>query len=177
RFVVLCEDDEHSRFAHHTLRKLGRQYRELRILVCPSGREAADNWVRKHYPEEVALHRRKASSQEGLALIVLIDADRLSVDQRHEQLGEALRSSNLAERGPSEKVVIWVPKRHIETWIAELLHGDANEEDDYKNAMRGADYQTAAQRFVEHVRNAGNYPSGLLPSMSRALDETARLPQ
>lgn len=176
RVVLLCEDDEHRRFAHHASRKLGRHYRELRLLVSPTGRGAAESWVRKRYAEEVLIHRRRASSQGGLALVVVIDADRQTVDRRHQQLAAALKQSGIEERRPSEKIVIWVPKRHIETWVTDLLQGNSNEHDDYKNVMRDVDYQPAAERFVEQYRNPSSRPPGLLPSMSRAFDETARLP-
>ena len=176
RLIVLCEDDEHSRFARHVFGQLGRSYRTLRTEVCPAGCGAAEHWVRRHYAQEVVVHRRKASSQEGLGLVVVIDADKQTVDDRHRQLADALEQSGNQGRSPSERIIIWVPKRHIETWVADLLGHTANEEDDYKNAMHDADYRPAAERFVERYRDASTRPASLIPSMSRAFDETARLP-
>ena len=176
--VLLCEDEEHQRLAWHAFRRLGRQNRVLRILVCPSGRGAAESWVRQHYAEEVKLHRRKASSQEGLALVVMIDADQQTVEYRHQQFADGLAEAGLEGRSSLERIIIWVPKRHVETWVADLLQGGANEEDDYKNAMRDADYRLAAERFVERCRNSASRPPGSLNSMSRAIEETtARMPK
>jgi hypothetical protein len=177
RLIVLCEDDEHRRFAHHAFRKLGRHYSELRAIVCPAAHGAGEKWVREHYAKEVRAHRRNASSQEGLALVVVIDADKQTVEHRYEQLDDALEQSGVQCRGRSERIMIWVPKRHIETWVADLLGHSVNEEGDYKNLMRDADYRPAAEEFVERCRNPSRRPAAPLPSMSRAYEETDRLPQ
>jgi hypothetical protein len=176
RLVLLCEDDEHRRFARHVFHKLGRHYRELRTLVCPAGRGSAEQWVRQRYAEEVRVYRRRANTQQGIALVVTVDADQQTVDYRHAQLSQSLNEFALAERGTAERIVIWVPKRHIETWVADLLGQDVSEEDDCKNLMRDADYRPAADRFVERYRGPGSRPANVLPSMSRAFDETDRLP-
>lgn len=176
RLIVLCEDDEHQRFVLHALGRLGKHYRAVRTLVSPAGRGAADSWVRQHYAEEVTVHRRKANSQTSLALMLLIDADTHTVDDRHRQLDKVLGDASLSARGPSERIVLWVPKRHIETWVAALSQGDANESDDYKNNMRDADYRSAARRFANQYRAPGSRPADLLPSMLRAFQETDRLP-
>jgi hypothetical protein len=176
RLVVLCEDSAHQRFAHRVFKKLDRGYRELRALICPSGRGAAEQWVRNHYAAEVRLYRQKAAAQSNIGLLVAIDADKQTVEYRHEQLATALEQARLDQREPDERVVIWVPKRHIETWIAHLLGQIADEETDYKNVMRDADYRPAAQTFVERYRNPANRPASSPPSMERAFDETSRLP-
>ena len=175
RLVVLCEDDEHRRFASYAFRGLGRHYRTLRTITCPAGRGSAESWVRKRYAEEVAAHRRKASSQHGLALVVVIDADKQTVDERHEQLAAALEHSGSERRGAAERIVIWVPKRHIETWVAYLSGRDANEEDDYKHAVADADYRPPAARFVDRYRSAQGRPPGLLPSIVTAYTELDRV--
>ena len=175
RIVIVCEDEKHRSFALQTFNELGQHYRVLRCIPCPPGRGAAEQWVRQRYAEEVCVHRRRASSQRGLTLVVIIDADMQTVDFRHKQLADVLNGSDQPKRGPNEPIVIWVPKRNIETWVADLLQGNANEEDDYKNKVHGADYQLAANRFVDRYRNPGSRPPELLPSMSRAFEETARV--
>lgn len=174
RLVLLCEDDGQQRFAHHVFRKLGRAHREVRTLICPAGRGAAEQWVRNRYAEEVRLYRRKATAQKGIGLLVAIDADRQTVDYRHEQLANSLKTADLDKRGPDERIAVWVPKRNIETWVADLLGHTVNEEDDYKNDVRGGDFQPAAARFADRCRNHDKQPAAL-PSMSRAFDETDRL--
>lgn len=173
--MFVCEDDEHWRFARWTFLRLGYHARELRVALAPAGRGAAEQWVRQQYATEVRVHRRKAAHQ-NVGLVVAIDADKQTVDYRHEQLSGALDESRLDQRGNAERIVIWVPRRHIETWVADLLGHSVNEDDDCKNLVRDVDYRPAADRFVERYRDPGGRPASVLPSMSRAFDEASRLP-
>jgi hypothetical protein len=175
RLVLLCEDDEHWRFARLVFLRLGYHSRELRVSLSPAARGAAERWVRQQYPNQVRMHRRKASFQ-NVGLLLVIDADKQTVDYRHQQLSNALDEAGLDQRGPREPIVIWVPKRHIETWVADLLGHAANEDDDYKNLVRDADYRVVAGRFADRYQKPADRPANLIPSMSRAFDEMERLP-
>ena len=155
--------------------QLGYNPRELKDSQAPPGGGAAEQWVRQRYANEVSVYRSKAGHQK-IGLVVVIDADKQTVDDRHKQLSSGLGEAGLLERGPGERIVIWVPKRHIETWVADLLGHAANEEDDYKKHVRGGDYQRAAAGFAERYQGRNSRPAGLLPSMARAFDETDRLP-
>jgi hypothetical protein len=109
---------------------------------------------------------------------VLIDADRRSVDERHRQLDEMLTDAEMPCRDTGDAIVILVPKRHIETWIAHLLDYEVDEEQDYKNTVSDADLRHPAQRFVELFRlQRERRPENLLPAMERALDEMRRVPE
>lgn len=177
RLTILCEDVEHQRFAYHVFLNLRFSRHELRFEVAPSGRGAADQWVRKRYSHEVKAYRRRFQSQR-VGLVVLIDADRLSVDERHRQLDDALTDAGMPCRDTSDVIVIFVPKRHIETWIAYLLDYGADEEQAYKNTVRDADIRQPAQRFVELFRlQREQRPDNLLPALERALDEMRRIPE
>jgi hypothetical protein len=177
RVAFLCEDEAHWRFARNVFLNLGYHTRELRrVDKSPSARGAAEQRVRQRFPDEVRAHRRRASSQ-NVALVVVIDADKQDVEYRHQQLSNALSESGIDKRGPGEAVIVCVPKRNIETWVAYLLgRRPINEDDDYKNVLRGADYGPPAARFVEIHRDRAHRPADLLPSISRAFTELARLP-
>lgn len=174
RLVVICEDDEHCRFSRRALVGLGFHYRELRFSISPAGRGAAEQWVREQYPSEVKTYRRKARSQY-IGLIVLIDADSRSVQERHDQLDAILREQTLPPRSSHEAIVLCIPRRHIETWIAFLLGRQVDETTDCKAMVRNEDYRMPARRFVELHRGAANRPVNL-PSMERAFAELKRLP-
>ncbi len=174
RVICLCEDDEHWRLTRRVFLQLGYGSHELRVSLAPAGRGAAEQWVRQQYPTEVRAYRRKANHQ-NVGLVVVIDADIQPVDYRHMQLSSALEEAGLDKLGATERIVVWVPKRHVETWVADLLGHPVDEQHDYKSLMRDADYRRAAQTFVERYRNPAARPADLLPSMSRAFDETARL--
>lgn len=174
QIVVLCEDSRHKAFAHRVLIKLGFNPHKFRMLSSPPAKGAAEQYVRNLYPVEVKAHRSKASHQ-NLALILIIDADRFSVDQRHEQLARKLKDQNQEKRSPQERIVIAVPKRNIETWIAFLLDLKVDEEMNCKQKVKHGDARLAAPRFAEWYRNPDARPANALPSILRAFNELDRL--
>ena len=174
RLVLVCEDDEHWKFARHAFLRLGYHNRELRPFISPSGRGAAEHWVRKRYALEVRAHRRKAASQK-VGLVVVIDADRETTEHRHHRLSSELADADLPKRSEDERIVIWIPRRHIETWVAYLLSNTVTEDEDWKRRMQGQDYRPPTRRFIELYQRPNDRPTDLLPSMSLAYEELARL--
>lgn len=176
RVVVLCEDDEHKRFARYTLLRSKFHPREIRLLPCPQGQGSAEQYVRLRYPDEVRAFRRQASHQK-VGLIVLIDADTQTVDAKHAQLDQALRRQQLTMRSSDESIIIFVPRRHIETWLAYLLDHRVDEKEDCKHLVRDIDYRRPAERFVDWYQKPADRPSPLLPSITRAYAELDRMPR
>jgi hypothetical protein len=92
---------------------------------------------------------------------VLIDADRLSVDERHRQLNDALTDAEVPCRDSSDAIVIFVPKRHIETWIAYLLDYEADEEQDSDQLISGfRHFPTGARNLREFTTFLGTLREG-----------------
>ena len=174
RLILICEDGEHERFARYTFLGLGFNRRELRFFVSPSGRGAAEQWVRKRYAPEVRTYRGKASYQH-VGLAVIMDADRRKVSQREEQLAAELADVGEPARETHERILHWIPRRHIETWVAFLRGRDVDEEMDCKSLVGNSDYRPAAESFVQIYREATPRPAQLLESLSLALEEAARL--
>ncbi len=108
--------------------------------------------------------------------MVVIDADTRTVQQRQQELQGRLADVGDRPRSDNEPIVIWIPKRHIETWVAYFSGEPANETDDYKQPMRDADYKSPAKRFVRLYQTPADRPDDLLPSISAALRELSRLP-
>ena len=175
RIVVLCEDEDHRRFSYHVLGKLRYHPRDIRFAISPRGRGAADLWIKKTYPEEVRGYRRRAANQQ-VALLVLVDADRLSVKARHKHLDDALAEAGQGKRSKTDHIALWVPKRHIETWIVFLVkHTKVDEKKDYKNEARNLGYDQAASRFVELYQGPPATQDSAPPSMRTTFGETAQL--
>jgi len=174
RIVFLCEDNEHKQFAYRAFLKLGFHRRELYVTASPVGRGAAEQWVREQYPIEVKSQRRRSSSQHA-GLLVVLDADRCTVAERANQLADQLARSGQSQRAASERIVHWIPRRHIETWIASLRGRDVDEESDCKSLVKSDDIRPSAESFVRIYRDANSRPADALPSLSLALEETDRL--
>lgn len=174
QIVVLCEDSRHKTFAYNVLTKLGFKGRKIRLLSSPPSEGAAEQYVRDRYPVEVRVHRSKASHQNR-ALVLLVDADRFSVDERQKQLARKLEEQNQEKRSPQERIVIAVPKRTIETWISFLLGHEVDEAKSCKNRVKPGDDRLAAPCFAEWYRSPDARPANALPSILRAFQELDRL--
>jgi hypothetical protein len=129
--VILCEDRQQEVFARHYLIQCGVPRTKIRTNICPKGKQAGDQYVREQYPLEVKAHRSK-SSYLSIGLTVVIDADTLTVQERHRQLDEALQGSSQQGRQDEERIGIFAPKRNIETWIQYLKGTNVNEETAYE---------------------------------------------
>jgi hypothetical protein len=128
--VILCEDQQQEVFARHFFMEKGFSRHSIRSRICAKGKQSAEQYVRDQYPIEVQAYRRKAMYM-GLALSVSIDADRRQVIERKQQMDKALIDNGLEARKVSEKIVVWVPKRNIETWIHFLMDNDVDENSEY----------------------------------------------
>lgn len=174
RIVFLCEDSEHKQFAYRAFRKLDYHRRELRHSASPPGRGAAEQWVRERYATEVKAHRRRVSYQR-VGLVVVIDADRNTVQKRAQQLVDELAHADQPRRETDERIAHWIPRRHIETWVAFLRDHTVDEEMDCKSLVKSDDYRPAAESFVQMYREPAQRPAELLESLALALGETDRL--
>jgi hypothetical protein len=128
--ILLVEDGRHKQFIFGYLRRLGFGTHAMRIEKSPSGEGSAEQWVRQRFPVEVEACRHR---QAETRLIVLIDADTHSVQERTAQLDQALREAGAPViPADTKEVARLVPKRNIETWILCLNAEQVNEATDYK---------------------------------------------
>lgn len=92
-------------------------------------------WVLARFPSELHACRQRHKKANTL-LIVIVDADRLTVDERRRELMERVTLDGYEAIGTSEPVVVLIPKRHVETWIRVLLGEAVTEEDDCKKSKK-----------------------------------------
>lgn len=170
RYVILCEDRLQEVFARTYLIERGINKRRIRVEPIVEGCGSAEQYVRENYAAQVKLHRSKASYQ-SVALIVLIDADNYTVSQRMEQLDKTLDE----KRQPKERIAIFVPKRHVETWIRYASGQDADETSSYHQ------FEREESKCKPHVRKLANeicrsdLPDDALPSLKEACKEILRI--
>jgi hypothetical protein len=129
RLVILCEDLLHATFARRFLMKRGFGRHDLRVCDLPRDRGCAEQYVRERFPRELRAYRSKCKYLGG-GLVVVIDADRNTVQERIGDLDEACRRQGISTRQDDERVMYAIPKRNIATWLAYLEGGQVNEEDD-----------------------------------------------
>jgi hypothetical protein len=116
---------------------------------------------------------------------VHVDADPAqTVTQRHTQLAEALKRSDLPTREKNEPIAELVPKRNIETWIYALdsasragLGEPLGEEKEYRK-LKGheSDCASAAEAFAEHAQQHTAPPTErMVPSLRDGFGEFERV--
>lgn len=132
---VLVEDEHHRVLVLRYLIQCGLKEHAIRIQPSPAGRGSAENWVLKKFAAETRAYRSRQARAES-ALIVMIDADTRSVQDRWNQLDQALKDNNTPAIGRGERIARLVPRRNVETWILCLNGQDVNETTDYSREKR-----------------------------------------
>lgn len=175
RITVLVEDEALRRFAWQVLVEGFRFARHnVYITKAPEGCNAKQ-WIDHRYPDLVKAYRRKASHQE-VGVLIGTDADEQTVAQRGRAMAERIVDAGMAVRGENERIVLWIPKWHIETWILALTGEAVDETTRYKRDPRPMKIPEAAERFVgEFRRPKEERAAATLPSLAVAYDETERL--
>jgi hypothetical protein len=171
--LVLAEDERHRMLIRRFLIDSGCRRHAIRIILSPSGQGSAEKWVRSRFPVEVAVYR---SRQAQTGLIVVIDADILSVAARLAQLEQALTEAGMPAVSEGERIARVIPKRNIETWILHLTGTATDEETDYKRTRDdwNALVPVAAESLCR-LAKAGPLPPDQIPSLQAGVTELRRL--
>lgn len=175
--MILAEDRQHEVFLRRFLTALGGfERRQFTAEIGPRGRGAGEQFVRERYPQALNTYRRR-SSHLALVLAVLVDADVLTVDERHQRLSAELASMGIDPRQPGEAVAILIPRRNIETWIAYLKDRTVDETTDYKPISRPPEREClpAVKRLQEYYQSGWVLPDDCPDSLRRAVEELKRI--
>jgi DNA polymerase III psi subunit len=181
--IILGEDKRHQQLIFRYLRRLGLETHQMRFRGSPSGDGSGEQLVRDQFPIEVAEYRRRQANNET-KLIVVTDADRLSVQERLSTLDRILQESRADSIRPeTEQIARLTPKRNIETWILCLnsilvIDGDPLDEDtDYKK--KRTDWseliRPAAEALFAWTREHAQIPEACLRSLRLGVVELRQL--
>lgn len=136
QIVLLCEDSQHEAFARRFLGEVGWSTRRIRVLKAPKGQGSGEQFVRNRFPEELKAYRSH-KHRVSIALLVVIDGDKIGGKGRLNELDDACRESGIPCRSSEEHVLVFVPTWCIETWFAYLEGEEVDEaERDYPRLPR-----------------------------------------
>ncbi|MDY7014884.1 MAG: hypothetical protein SVX43_15025 [Cyanobacteriota bacterium] len=169
--TILCEDIQQQVFARRFLLNRGFHPRKIRLLPLPVGEGSGEKYVRRQYPKEVRAYRGKFTYR-SVGLVVLIDADKCTVDYRMQQLDEVLTEDSQNKSQEDERIAIFVPKRNIETWICYLRGGSVDEETAYPKLDRESDCEPCIQTLLQQC--SGGLNSDAPSSLQTACEEWQR---
>lgn len=171
--VVLCEDKLSSTVLYRYLKHRG--FKIVRVLPLPAGRGCGSQSVRERFAKEVRKQRDKAVAS---VLVVHIDADDRSVEDRKRELAAELARAEMPPRTQSEPIALVVPRWEMENWLHHYL-GLPDVVEAQRYAKFTDDEGRAAKPGVEalvalvdgHVAAPTN-----LPSIGETAIELRRLP-
>lgn len=181
--IVLAEDQRQRQFIYRFLKNAGIRSDQIRVLISPSGRGSAEQWVRENYAVQVAKCRARTVHADT-GMIVLLDADLQSVSERLAGLDSALISAgqNPIDRN-RDSIACLIAKRNIETWIfflatAGLANPRIDEMTDYKQTRNANEWSdlipTASEKFFAWTRPSAVLPVIIIDSLQRGIDEIPR---
>ena len=165
RIVLLCEDAATDTFVRRFLRRRQFKARDIRTLPIPHGSQSGEQWVRQKYPSELKAIR----SRQNAFLIVVIDADTHTTQDRRSQLDDECKTQQVPARKRADPVLIIVPRRNIETWFAYLDGTSVNETVDY-SAYKSKD----PRPFAEELYRMCHENQKLRPPVPPSLDESCQ---
>lgn len=173
--IVLVEDNRQQQIIRRYLRRVGLEAHGMRFMLPSSG--SGEQWVRDQFPVEVTVYRRRRARAET-KLIVVIDADNLTLPERLAQLDQKLQEAGVdLIRMDAEQVAKLIPRRNIETWILCLNAVEVNEEIDYKRTRNDWSelIRPAAETLYAWSRPNPHVPDSCIPSLQHGLGELRRL--
>ena len=178
--VVLVEDGRHQNLVRAYLKRDGLYGHSLRFLKSPPAGGSGEQWVREHFPLEVNAYRLRQARAES-RLIVVIDADTRTVQERFSQLDSALKSENIAPvRLTTERIARLVPRRNVETWLlvlSECSNSRINEKTNYKQTRNDWEdlIKPSAERLYRWTRPNSTVPNTCIGSLKVGIVELRRL--
>jgi hypothetical protein len=185
--TILCEDIDQERFIREYLICCGLDDRKIKDFGNPKGKTIKNNnaLIVKHYPELIKSYRSR--KYRNIAVVVMIDADEDSLEERMRCLNIALDETagnlNKDPRFLNEKIAIFVPARNIETWFyyinSHMSGQECNELTDYKDKKMTVKERIELAKKSARILALEICPQGVdriaLPSLRYACRELQRL--
>jgi hypothetical protein len=156
--TILAEDNQTKTFIRHFLYEHGWKPHDFRILPTPNVRGSGEQYVRKQFPKELKAYRGKCNHL-GIALVAAVDADTLTVMERRQQLCQECRDQNIDPPQPEERVLLIIPKRNIETWLAYLRGETVNENNVYRKYAEESECKPQAIRLKQMCQDGQLAPT------------------
>jgi hypothetical protein len=184
--LVLAEDQRQRQFIYRFLVTAGVNPHQMTIEVSPSGQGSAEQWVRKNFARHASKCRARNAkhARASTSMFVILDADKLSVQEHLIELDTALTiASQPKYDAANDTIARLIPKWSVETWILYLSTNGAptpplSEDQTYKDSKSTEQWAAlvppASKILVEWTRIAASRPDNLLDSLQRGLIEIPR---
>jgi hypothetical protein len=152
----------------------------MTTVPFPAGKGSGEQWVRNRFAKEVSACRFRVTGKRAeTALVVIIDADAYTVEQRLQHLADALHEAGIDPLQNNELIARLIPKRNVETWILCLNDHRVDEITDYKGTRRDLNelVPEASEALFRWTRPNARVPGHCVNSLAQGLRELNRLEQ
>lgn len=171
--VLLCEDATQERLVRAFLKECGIKNpdRYLRTKVASKEKQGGGiSWVIEKFPDQLLAVRNRQKARAETLLIVMIDADKNSIEERREELNDRAQLLGHEKIGQNE-IALLIPKYHVETWIRVLLGETVTEDEDCKGFQKPTkeEIRQAAENLFELSRPNAPLASNCIPSLLASL--------
>lgn len=171
KVTLLCEDKQTESFARRFLFRRGFHHREILALPLPCGNQSGEQWVRCQYPRQLKAIR----SRKGTFLVVIADADNLTVKARKNELNQECKRQEVQVRTPKDPVIMAIPRRNIETWLAYLDGTEVDEKATYPRLNRIGDCHKHAKALYQMCHERQELADPAPPALREACEEYRKL--
>lgn len=178
--IVLCEDRLQEVAARRFFGHWGLTDRNLRVVPYPEGSGSGEAHVTREYPRQLEAYRARAF-KASTVLAVIADADSGEVRDRIRGFHRACESADPPVRGrqaEDSRVVHFIPRRHIETWLAFLNGVNVDEDTSYKSRYAFRGRESEVRPLIERLARScrGHDVLADMPdSLRQACDEFERI--
>ncbi len=173
KIILLCEDKQTNSFVRNFLKHRNFKGRDITTLPLPARSGSGEQWVRKQYPKQLEAIRNRRNAY----LIVVIDADTGTLDNRHKELAKACREQDIPPRDHKEdpNVLHIIPRRNIETWLAYLDNNNVDESTVYPKLNKESDCKIHAENLYNMCHRTQRLREPAPPSLQKACIEYRKL--
>jgi hypothetical protein len=180
RIILLCEDEAHQRLAVAYMNRCGIHRRDVIDVVASRQKQGGNvGWVLDEFSRQLQACRQRHKAKANTLLVVVVDADTYTVDERRREFNDRLKQARQDELRADDPVALLVPRRHVETWIRSLLGRSVTEDEDCKGSSKPSkeDIRQAADTLHEWARENATPGATCVPSLSAAFPEWRKIRQ
>ena len=172
RYTILCEDKLSQCYIRRFLLAQGISRRKIFPSALPAA-GCGEQYVREQFPRYLQALRSK--NFNATVLVIAIDADKKTCSEREAQLQAACSACAVAPWSKNDKLLLFIPKRAIETWIKHFAGETVDEEHDYAHFLNGheSDCYQAADKMARDF-SLPSFSSSLI-SLQDAYDKYASI--
>ena len=171
KVTLLYEDKQTESFARRFLSHRGFSHRDILVLPIPHGEQSGEQWVRCQYPRQLKAIR----SRQQAFLVIITDADNLRVKARKDRLNQECVKQEMQVRTPEDPVIMAIPRRNIETWLAYLDGTEVDERTTYPRLNRIGDCHEHAKVLYRMCHERQELVDPAPPSLREACKEYRKL--